>query len=178
MVNYCSTWKSSHKLHTQYWIIIYLKWIGNLNVDIRGYQTVYFMTCTLFAIWYYLHNFKKRERHQWSRKKRHTLPGTPEAVAERCSVKKVFLEISQYSQENTCVRVSFLIKLQACNFNKKETLAQVFSCKFWEISKSTFSNRTPPVAASWTLIKVLTLHACFSRVLSWTNGTKSCKDHV
>ena len=36
-----------------------------------------------------------------------------EAVVRRCSVKKVFLEISQNSQENTCVRVSFLIKLQA-----------------------------------------------------------------
>ena len=30
-----------------------------------------------------------------------------EAVARRCSVKKVFLEISQNSQENTCDRVSF-----------------------------------------------------------------------
>ena len=36
-----------------------------------------------------------------------------EAVAQRCSVKKMFLEISQNSQENTCARVSFLIKLQA-----------------------------------------------------------------
>ena len=35
------------------------------------------------------------------------------AVARRCSVKKVFLEISQNSQENTCARVSFLIKLKA-----------------------------------------------------------------
>ena len=26
----------------------------------------------------------------------------------------------------------------ACNFIKKETLAQVFSCEFWEISKNTF----------------------------------------
>ena len=37
----------------------------------------------------------------------------------RCSVrKKVFLEILQNSQENTCARGSFLIKLQAwaCNF--------------------------------------------------------------
>ena len=34
------------------------------------------------------------------------------AVTQRCSVKKVFLEISQNSQENTCARVSFLIKLQ------------------------------------------------------------------
>ena len=36
-----------------------------------------------------------------------------EAVAQWCSVKKLFLEISQNSQENTCARVSFLIKLQA-----------------------------------------------------------------
>ena len=40
-------------------------------------------------------------------------PESTEAVAQRCSVKKVFLEISQNSQENTCARVSFLIKLQA-----------------------------------------------------------------
>ena len=66
-------------------------------------------------------------------------------MAQRCSVKTVFLEISQNSQENTCARVSFLIKLQAaCNFIKKETLAQVFSCEFYEISKNTFSYRTPP----------------------------------
>ena len=47
-----------------------------------------------------------------------------EAVAQRCSVKNVFLEISHDSQENTCARVSFLIKL------------------------NTFSYRTPPLAAS------------------------------
>ena len=71
----------------------------------------------------------------------------------RCFVKKVFLKISQNSQENTCVRV-FLIKLQqacnfikkeiltqvfsCCNFIKKEILAQVFSCEFYEIFKNTF----------------------------------------
>ena len=59
-----------------------------------------------------------------------------EAVAQRCSVKKVFLEISQNSQENTRV------------FFTKETLTQVFSCEFCEISKNTFSYRTPLVAAS------------------------------
>ena len=58
--------------------------------------------------------------------------------------KKVLLEISQNSQKNTCGRVSFSIKLQAldnfvaCNFIKKETLAQMFSCEFCEISKNTF----------------------------------------
>ena len=34
---------------------------------------------------------------------------------KRCSAKKVLLEISQNTQENTCARVSVLIKLQACN---------------------------------------------------------------
>ena len=38
--------------------------------------------------------------------------GQPEAVARRCSVKNVFLKISQNSQEKTCAKVSFLIKLQ------------------------------------------------------------------
>ena len=54
--------------------------------------------------------------------------------------KKVFLEISQNSQENTSARASFLIKLQALdlNFIKKETLPEVFSCEFCEISKNTF----------------------------------------
>ena len=36
-----------------------------------------------------------------------------EAVVQRCSVKKVFLEILQNSQENTFARVSFLKQLQA-----------------------------------------------------------------
>ena len=39
-------------------------------------------------------------------------------------------------------------RLQDCKFIKKETLAQVFSCAFCEISKKTFYYRTPLVAAS------------------------------
>ena len=36
-----------------------------------------------------------------------------DSSAQRCSAKKVFIEISQNSQENTCVKVSFSINLQA-----------------------------------------------------------------
>ena len=63
-----------------------------------------------------------------------------EAVAQTCSVKKAFFEISQNSQENTRARVSFLIKLQASGlqFIKKEALPQVFSCELCEIFKNTF----------------------------------------
>ena len=61
-----------------------------------------------------------------------------EAVVQRCSMKKIFLEISQNSQQNTCARVS------------------VFSCEFCEISKVTFSYGTPSVAAS----EILRIFSC------------------
>ena len=66
-----------------------------------------------------------------------------------CSIKKVFLKISQNSQENACDRVPFLIKLQneACNFIKKEALPQVFSCKFCKIFKNTLF--TPASDCFW-----------------------------
>ena len=68
--------------------------------------------------------------------------------------KKVYLEISQNSQENTCSRVSFSIKLQVFFLLlKKGTLAQVFSREFCVISKNTFSHRTPLVAASERFIR-------------------------
>ena len=40
-----------------------------------------------------------------------------EAAIRSCSVKTVFLKISQNSQENTCARVSFLIKLYVADVN-------------------------------------------------------------
>ena len=46
-----------------------------------------------------------------------------------CSVKKVFLEISQNSQENTRARVSFLIKLQA-KFSWQEIFVPRKFCGF------------------------------------------------
>ena len=65
-----------------------------------------------------------------------------EAVVQRCSAKKVFLEVSQNIQEITCARVSFL----------KETLAQVFFCECCEISINTFLHRTPLVAPSKSIL--------------------------
>ena len=47
------------------------------------------------------------------------------AVARRCSIKKVFLELLKNSQENTCARVSFLINLHRCflvNFAKFQAM--------------------------------------------------------
>ena len=49
----------------------------------------------------------------------------------------MFLKILQNSRESTCVIIPFLIKLQAsaCNFIKRETLAQIFSGEFCQIFK-------------------------------------------
>ena len=77
-------------------------------------------------------------------------------VTRRCSLNKGFLKISQNLQENTCVRVSFLIKLQgeACNFIKKETLVQMFLCEFCKIFKDTFFIEHFP----WLLVDYYTRH--------------------
>ena len=72
-----------------------------------------------------------------------------EAVAQRCSEKETLRNSG--SQENTCTRISFLIKTETYNFIKKETLAEMFSSEFCEISKNTFFHRTPLVAASVNL---------------------------
>ena len=80
-----------------------------------------------------LHRLKYKSCHSWF------VNICPEAATRGVLWKKMLLEISQNSQENTCARASFI---------KKETLAQVFSSEFCEISKNTFFYRTPPLAAS------------------------------
>ena len=63
----------------------------------------------------------------------------PEAVVQRCSVKNVFLEITQNSQ-NTCARVSFLIKLQVSGvLNDITTRILYYKEHYWD--KFGFSER-------------------------------------
>ena len=61
-----------------------------------------------------------------------------EVVVRMCSVKKMFQEISQNSEENTGVRVSFLLNFFYLNFIKIETLAQLFSVDFAKILRTPF----------------------------------------
>ena len=71
-----------------------------------------------------------------------------EAATRVVLYEKVFLKISQNSQENTCARISFLIKLQAsqpATFSKKR---QVFSSKFCESFKNNFFAEHPRVTVS------------------------------
>ena len=66
-----------------------------------------------------------------------------------------FAKILQNSQENACVRVSFLINLQheACDFIKKELLTQVFPCEFCEIFENSFFIEYPRwLLLHWLLV--------------------------
>ena len=78
-----------------------------------------------------------------------------EAVAQRYSVKKVFLKLSQNLKENTRVRVAFLTKLQASGLQLylKKTLAHVFNYEFCKISRNTSIYKTTPVGASESRFK-------------------------
>ena len=70
-----------------------------------------------------------------------------EAVARRCSVKMVFLEISGWE----------------LRFIRKEALAQVFSCEFCEIFKKTFSTKHLfyRIAEACNFIKIRLWRRCF-----------------
>ena len=61
----------------------------------------------------------------------------------RCSVKKCVLRIlTKFTGKHLCQSLFFNKKIQ------RETLAQVFSCEFCEISKNTFPYRTLLVVAA------------------------------
>ena len=60
-------------------------------------------------------------------------------------------------------------RLEACNFIKKETLAQVFCCEFCEIYKNTFYYRKPLVAASGVVLNFAILELFSNKVAGLFN---------
>ena len=86
------------------------------------------------------------------------------AVVCRCSVKKDILRnFGKNSQENTCARDSFLIKLQALGSLLRISDTGVFLWIFWNIREHLFY-RTPPVAVTESL-KVMSLFRIFTLLL-------------
>ena len=82
----------------------------------------------------------------------------------------MFLGISQNSQENTCSRVSFLIKLQAWGMQlylKRDSVTSDFLGEFCKISKNAFSYRTTPVAASACEYFTVNRAFCWEGKTSW-----------
>ena len=80
----------------------------------------------------------------------------PRSSHPRCSTRKgIFRSLTKFTEKDLCQSLFFnkatdlrLELYQACNFIKKEALAQVFSCEFCEISKNTFFTEHLWAAAS------------------------------
>ena len=93
----------------------------------------------------------------------------------------MFLKISENWQKNTCVKVFFLIKLQAwglqlrlkrdsaCSFIKKKTLTQVFSCTFCENFKNTFFIAQHRSTASEYSNRIVYLYLSLWKLLHYLN---------
>ena len=96
------------------------------NLSLKKFrQYVYRIMWIQGNIWVlnvYLINHKIYEEKLTSGFSKAKLYFITEAVVRRCSVKKVFLEITQNLQENTCARVSSLIKLQAWGLRQATSL--------------------------------------------------------
>ena len=64
--------------------------------------------------------------------------------------KGVLRNFTKFTGKHLCQSLFFNkvadLRPQVCDFIKKETLEQVFSCGFYEISKNTVLYRTPLVA--------------------------------
>ena len=80
-------------------------YVNMLHKHIFGFHKSEFVKCKLLA--------NLEEKFIAGKNRMNSKKVISEAAVSRCSSKEVLLKISQYSQENTCVGVSFLIKLQA-----------------------------------------------------------------
>ena len=77
----------------------------------------------------------------------------------------------------TSARNGFVLP-EACNFIKKEALAEVFSCEFCEISKNTFSTERLRVTASKTYYQFGKFIVLYSRIVSLSFSFNNCSYFV
>ena len=81
------------------------------------------------------------------------------------ATKGVLRTFAKFTRKHLCQCLFFnKVAGLACNFIKKETLAQVFSCEFCEISKNIFSTEHLETTASFLTMKYLIKPSHFSRL--------------
>ena len=113
--------------------------------------SLWFLSCPLsYLSQLTLKNLKFRKKQLW-----------PEVITGTVLWTKD-VKNSRNSHANTCVRVSYLLKLQArpATLLKKETPTQVFSCELIENFKNTFFTEHPGRQASvWWILFPLRFQA-------------------
>ena len=89
---------------------------------------------------------------------------------KRCNLQEVQFHLGIFFRVRMFIRFSSDVDVEACNIMKKETLEQVFSCEFCEISKNTcftepvlqllsFSNKIQQTLSKYKTIKSEILEA-------------------
>ena len=121
---------------TWMWKVILLFLIHKKNSDrVSDYFLICFhhFTTKLRRLFYFWHSLEQEPKKQGIRTK---------IILINLSIKSLDIhDLEAVPRRHSSKKVAW-------NFIKKETLAQVFHCEFCEMSKNTFSYRTPPVASS------------------------------
>ena len=75
--------------------------------------------------------------------------GAPSVARRYVSMRVLIFTTPKGTLQDLYKSISLTLNTEAvaCNFIEKETLAQVFSCEFYEIFKNNFFYRITPVAA-------------------------------
>ena len=103
--------------------------------SLKGHSWLKYIRC--FArFWYHLYNFKNVKNATGGNV---TLT---EAATRGVLCEKVFLEIWQISQENTCARVSFLIKKRPATLLKRRLWHRCFPVNFVKFLRTPFLQNT------------------------------------
>ena len=93
--------------------------------------------------------------------------------------KNVLRNFTKFTGKHLCQSLFFnKVADSACNFIKKETLAQAFSYEFCEVSKNTFFYRTPLLAASCYYINGSIYCATLNPKMMETLATDQNEFHV
>ena len=90
-------------------------------------------------------------------------------IKSHCILLLCQVQVRSSRQEMFCKKGALKNFTNACNFIKKETLAQLFSCEFREISKNTIFYRTPLVAASKIRVHKIIAYLCFTANAEWND---------
>ena len=112
--------------------------------SLRQWSSFFFQDVKSYYVW------RRYESLSWAEKYHNTFchskwrinGGSRPEVFFKKGVRRNF---AKFTGKHVC---QILFLFEACDLIKKETLTQVFPYEFCEISKNTFSYRTPPVAAS------------------------------
>ena len=155
-----------------------------ISKNIFSYRTPPVAAFFLVQTWYFYHENVKTVSSLCS----HTFKASSQEVIfrsshQRYSVKKAVLgSFIKFTGKHSCQSPFFnkvaRLRPQACNFIKKETLTQVLSCEFCEISRNSFNYRTPLGDCFKILIHSEKMKAKYMKEVAWKTSFWAARNFI